>query len=123
MNIKISHHLLLCTSPKKEQTCCDPSTGRKSWSRLKEIIKELELESPNRKEGIVLRSKVECLRICKRGPILLVWPDGIWYARVSPELIELIVRQHIILGRPISKFILKVTPFINQPTKDSFCKT
>ena len=61
------------------------------WKKLKELIKELNLENHQRPEGIVLRSKVDCLRVCKEGPILLVWPDGIWYREVTPEKIEVII--------------------------------
>ncbi|KGG12131.1 MULTISPECIES: (2Fe-2S) ferredoxin domain-containing protein [Prochlorococcus] len=108
--MEISHHILLCASPSKA-LCCDPETGIKSWNRLKRVIRDLRLEEPNRKEGIVLRSKVDCLRVCKEGPIMLIWPDGIWYRRVNPDLIELIVKQHIIEGSPVKEFIFNQTLF------------
>ncbi len=117
MSIKISHHLLLCASTEKDQSCCKTTIGIESWNRLKAVIKELDLESPYRKEGIVLRSKINCLRVCKNGPILLIWPDGIWYEKVSPKLIELIIRQHILQHNPIPEYILKKTPFKKQTKK------
>ncbi len=110
MNLEISHHLLLCATSKKG-LCCDPSTGNKSWERLKTILRELDLENPHRREGIVLRSKVDCLRTCKKGPILLIWPDGIWYEEVSPHRIELIVRKNIVEGLPLKEGIIKETRF------------
>ena len=108
MGFKVSHHLLLCATPSKA-SCCKPEDGIQSWEKLKEVLRELNLEDPQRTEGIVLRSKVDCLRICNEGPILLVWPDGIWYKKVSPKLIELIVKQHIINGHPITDFVYKTT--------------
>ena len=114
MNCHVSHHLLLCATPTKP-SCCNPNLGIKSWEKLKIILQEFNLEDPNRSEGIVLRSKVDCLRICKNGPILLVWPDGIWYEKVSPEKISEIFTSHIINGKPIEKWILKKTPFLNSP--------
>ena len=75
---RVSHHLLLCATPTKAK-CCDPNTGLATWNELKRLIKELGLENSDRPEGVVLRSKVDCLRICDKGPILVVWPDGIWY--------------------------------------------
>ncbi len=109
MILQISHHLLLCASPQKA-LCCNPENGINSWERLKRILKELNLEDPQRPEGMVLRSKVDCLRVCNEGPILLIWPDGIWYEKVSPDLIEQIIKQHIIGGVPIKQFICKQTP-------------
>ena len=111
MTSQISHHLLLCATP-KNPSCCDPIQGLKSWEKLKNILKELNLEDPERPEGIVLRSKVDCLRICKAGPILLIWPEGIWYQDVSPNRIEAIVTQHVLKGNPIKEWVLKETPLI-----------
>ncbi|NKB74876.1 MAG: (2Fe-2S) ferredoxin domain-containing protein [Synechococcus sp. s2_metabat2_7] len=110
MNQRISHHLLLCATPTKAK-CCDPEIGAASWDALKQQVRELDLENPSRVQGIVLRSKADCLRICDHGPILLVWPDGTWYGGVTPERISSILQQHIIQGQPIEEWILKTTPF------------
>ena len=81
--------------------------------QLKLILKKLKLEDPNRPEGIVLRSKVNCLRICKSGPILLIWPEGIWYKYVSQERIEAIIKSHIIEGKPKNSFSINSPTFNN----------
>ena len=109
MSLLISHHLLLCVTP-VNSSCCVVEESIKSWEQLKKILRDLKLEDPKRQEGIVLRSKVNCLRICKQGPILLIWPDGIWYHKVSPNLVERIVKQHIVKGEPINEFIFRRTP-------------
>ena len=111
MNQRISHHLMLCATPLKAK-CCDPAIGAASWDALKREVRELDLENPNRSEGIVLRSKADCLRICTQGPILLIWPDGTWYGGVTPERISTILNEHVVRGRPIKEWILKTTSFI-----------
>ena len=70
-------------------------------------MRELGLEDPARPEGIVLRTKADCLRICAEGPILLIWPEGTVYGGVSPERIEPILREHVIGGQPIEQWIIK----------------
>ena len=111
MNVnRVSHHLLLCATPTKAK-CCDPNEGLATWNELKRLIRELGLEQQDRPEGLVLRSKVDCLRICEKGPILLVWPDGIWYADVTIDKIERIIDQHIIQQKPVQEWIYKTTPF------------
>ncbi|MEJ6584762.1 MAG: (2Fe-2S) ferredoxin domain-containing protein [Synechococcus sp. ChBW.bin.23] len=107
---RISHHLLLCATPTKAK-CCDPESGAASWNALKRQVRELDLENPSRAQGIVLRSKADCLRICDQGPILLVWPDGTWYGGVTPERIRSILQQHIIQGQPIEEWVLKTSTF------------
>jgi len=112
---RISHHLLLCATPSKALCCPDPAVGAASWSRLKQLVRELGLEDPARPEGIVLRTKADCLRLCTGGPILLVWPDGVIYGGVTAERIEPILRQHLIGGEPIEQWIVKRTPFSRPP--------
>ena len=107
----ISHHLLLCATPTKALCCPDPAIGAASWDTLKRLVRAWGLEDPQRPEGIVLRNKADCLRICAEGPVLLIWPEGIVYTGVSPERIERILREHVIGGSPIEAWILKRMPF------------
>ena len=105
----IQHHLLLCATPAKAK-CCDPQEGAQTWEALKRLVRELDLENPSRPDGIVLRSKVDCLRICDQGPVLLIWPEGIWYGGVTPERLEQIVHEHVLGGQPHWDWVLKHTP-------------
>ena len=103
---KISHHLLLCATPIKAK-CCDPELGAATWNALKQGVKRLGLEASSRPEGLVLRTKADCLRICERGPILLIWPDGTWYGEVTPDRIERILTEHVIGGQPIEEWLIQ----------------
>lgn len=111
----ISHHLLLCATPAKALCCPDPAVGIASWEALKRGVRELGLEDPSRPEGIVLRTKADCLRLCAEGPVLLIWPEGIVYGGVTAARIERILREHVINGRPIEEWIVKRMPFSPTP--------
>jgi (2Fe-2S) ferredoxin len=104
--IRVSHHLLLCATPSKALCCPDPELGAASWARLKQLVRELGLEDPALEQGIVLRTKADCLRICAEGPILLIWPDGVIYGGVTAERIERILREHVIGGVPIETWVV-----------------
>ena len=74
MNIK--KHLLLCATPTKKK-CFKGNEGQKTWECLKKTLKKFE-NNPSTKNVHVLRSKAEYLSICKKCPILLVWPNIIY---------------------------------------------
>ncbi len=47
----------------------------------------------------------DCLGVCQKGPILVVYPDGIWYHSVTEALLEQIFQQHILAGQPVESHI------------------
>lgn len=107
--MQVCRHLLLCATPSLP-LCHDDGTGAASWERLKTLVRSHGLEDPDRPEGVVLRSKVDCLRLCQGGPVLLIWPEGIWYGGVTPERVERIVVDHLLGGQPIDAWIVRRTP-------------
>ncbi|MEN6561302.1 MAG: NADH-quinone oxidoreductase subunit NuoF [Acidobacteriota bacterium] len=62
------------------------------------------LEEEIRRRGLereVLVAATECHGFCERGPILLVWPDGVFYQRLKPADVPRLVEEHLIKGRPV----------------------
>lgn len=92
-------HLFLCPGP----DCCSPELGQEAWEHLKKRLAEMNLP--------FLRTKAGCFKICMQGPILLVYPDGIWYSRVTPEKIDRIIEEHLIGGKPVVEWIFAEHPF------------
>ena len=116
--VRVSHHLLLCATPTKALCCPDPELGAASWARLKQLVRELGLEDPALEQGIVLRTKADCLRICAEGPILLIWPDGVIYGGVTAERIERIIKEHVVGGVPIEDWVVGRNQFGSRPSTE-----
>ena len=93
-----SRHVLVCTG----SFCSPDRRGRQIYSLLADLLQREDLLfGPER----VKRGETPCLGVFSNGPIVVVYPEGIWYSEVSPALLERIVIEHLKHGKPVDEAV------------------
>lgn len=91
-------HVLICTG-----SYCDPEgQAARLYRRLAARLGELgRYDNPAR----VKRGLTPCLGVCVGGPIVVVYPDGVWYHSVDERVLDRIIDEHLRDGRPVEGYI------------------
>ena len=95
-------HVLICT---RSGCCKDKDEAKATRKTLNKACKQL------RDDGInVYVTEVECLRFCQNGPLMVVYPEGVWYGRVTPDACARIAAEHLRDGEPVEEFVFARNP-------------
>jgi (2Fe-2S) ferredoxin len=108
---RLTRHIFLCADQATPK-CAPREVTNVSWEYLKKRLGECGLLQG---DNCVYRTKANCLRICEQGPIAVVYPDGVWYHSATPEVLERIIQEHLIGGRPVEEYVFAVSPLQGVP--------
>ncbi|MEM7333718.1 MAG: hypothetical protein AAF490_16645, partial [Chloroflexota bacterium] len=82
--------------------CAPPETAVALNATIRpQLGKYKKLRNPER----IKNTLSECLGVCSGGPVVVVYPDGIWYHHVTEEVMTRIIDEHLIGGNPVEEYI------------------
>lgn len=100
-------HIFVCVGDQ----CAPAGQGAEVYEYLKERLRVLGLQDGARR---VCRSKTTCLGVCRRGPVAVVYPEGVWYSELDVLKMESIVQEHLKEGRAVGRYFLQDEKAMNQ---------
>jgi (2Fe-2S) ferredoxin len=93
-------HAFFCTNLRDgDRPCCQEAGSVEARDYAKARIKELGLAG----QGGVRVNTAGCLDRCEEGPVLVVYPEGVWYTYVDKDDIDEIIDEHLVAGRPVER--------------------
>jgi (2Fe-2S) ferredoxin len=97
------HHIFICTNERDESAArpsCAASGGKKLKSAFKDSIQETGLKHR------VRANEAGCLDQCEHGPVVVIYPEAVWYGFVRVKDVQEIVREHLLHGRWVERLRL-----------------
>ena len=100
---KFEKHIFICCNqraPEESRPCCDPNGKKELHALFKQKLAVLGLK------GKVRANQSGCLDQCEHGPNVVIYPEAIWYGRVTPEDVDEIIQCHIVGGKPVERLLI-----------------
>ena len=95
-------HVFFCLNERAaEQACCARFNAQAAFEHCKTLVKAAGLAGP----GKVRVNKAGCLDRCAAGPVLVVYPEAVWYSYVDLDDIEEIVTSHLQQGTVVQRLL------------------
>ena len=94
------HHVFFCCNQRESgAACCNDHGASEVRDYAKKRVKALGLSG----EGQVRVNMAGCLDRCELGPVLVVYPEAVWYTYVDRGDIDEIIDEHLLNGRPVER--------------------
>jgi len=99
-----SRHVFFCTNQRDGgDQCCNQCGAQEARDYVKQRCKELGISG----EGKVRVNSAGCLDRCELGPVLVVYPEAVWYSYVDHEDLDEIIDSHLVNGEVVERLLLR----------------
>jgi (2Fe-2S) ferredoxin len=102
--LKPEYHVFVCSSSRLNGQQKGYCFSKNAVDIVQTLIEEIDSRDLNDK---VMVTNCGCFGICSNGPIVVVYPDGVWYKEVSADDVEEIVESHFENGKIVERLLIK----------------
>lgn len=100
-----AHHVFFCTNQREPgEACCNNFSAQKMRDYVKKKVKILGLSSEQNRIRI---NSAGCMDRCEQGPVLVVYPEAVWYTYVDESDLDEIIEEHLKQGRVVERLRIK----------------
>ncbi len=97
------HHVFFCLNQReKNEACCMDKGAQAAFDHMKARVKKLGLNG----EGKVRINRSGCLDRCELGPVMVVYPQAVWYTFVDNDDIDEIIESHLLNGKVVERLLV-----------------
>ena len=94
------HHVFFCCNQREVgERCCNNCGSRAMRDYAKDRVKALKLAGRDK----VRINQAGCLDRCDEGPVLVIYPEAVWYTYVDRDDIDEIINEHLVHGRIVER--------------------
>lgn len=94
------HHVFFCCNQRTDgRASCEDHGATALRDYCKQKVKKAALTGVGRARV----NQAGCLDRCEQGPVMVVYPEGIWYRYASEGDVDEIVAEHLVKGVPVSR--------------------
>lgn len=97
------YHVFFCLNRRDDgAACCCDHGAEDLFEYTKNRVKKLGING----KGHVRINRAGCFDRCNEGPLLVVYPDAVWYTYVDREDLDEIIESHLRQGRPVPRLMV-----------------
>jgi (2Fe-2S) ferredoxin len=98
------HHVFFCLNKRPDgESCCQDKGAEAAFDHMKAQVKKLDL----RGKGKVRVNRAGCFDRCGEGPLLVVYPEAVWYTFVDHEDIDEIIETHLLNDNVVQRLLIE----------------
>lgn len=97
------YHVFFCLNQRADgEACCMNKGAEAAFEHMKSRVKKLSLSG----KGRVRINRAGCFDRCNEGPLLLIYPQAIWYTFIDNADIDEIIESHLIKGKVVERLVV-----------------